>query len=188
MRARNFGTAFSPLAFALFACTSPRELPPQATAPPAAPEAAVSHSSRPTSANQARPQRAPLVVSVSAKGRVERGGDLDLTITLDRVAPGAATRLSVELPPGATLVSGLQVQDVPGDSTHAERSLRVHLAGNIPASDIHIVADTAGTGYGAHATTAYRFGRPDPVLAQPARTGAPVLVHGSNLGKPIELQ
>jgi hypothetical protein len=57
----------------------------------------------------------------------------------------------------------------------------------VPATDLRVTVDTRGIGYGVHATSAYRFGRPEPKLPQPPREGPPVMVRGRSVGSPIPL-
>jgi hypothetical protein len=57
----------------------------------------------------------------------------------------------------------------------------------VPAADVRVTVDARGIGYGVHATSAYRFGRPEPKLPQPPRAGPPVIVRGRSVGSPIPL-
>jgi hypothetical protein len=126
-------------------------------------------------------------VKLLGPDHVDGQSDLTLRVSIDR-----ATRdpldLRLVLPPGATLVSGAAAERIDETSGHIERTLIIHLANGVPAEDVHLSVDTGGTDYGAHANAAYRFGRAEPTLPQPPRTGSQVKVQGKTLGTPIPLK
>ena len=185
------------LAFALLctvgmlaSCTEPSEPTSPATAAAAAAPSAeappTAHLAAAPSVHQ--PQRAPLVLAVSGAGPLATGSDLDLKILIDRTTGADPTQLSVTLPPGADLVSGSLAETITDAAPHLERVIRIHLPSGIPASDVQVTAQTSGVGYGAHAAASFRFGRADPLLAQPVRTGAPLMVGGKSLGRAIPIK
>ncbi len=173
----------------LASCTGPTEPTSHATVATAeTPSAAALPPHAPaTPGARQQPQRAPLVLSVSGTGPMATGTDLDLKIALDRTATDP-TQLNVTLPPGADLVSGSLAETITDTATHVERVLRIHLPNGVPPSDVQVTAQTSGVGYGARAAASFRFGRADPLLAQPVRTGAPLMVGGKSLGQPIPVK
>jgi hypothetical protein len=133
------------------------------------------------------PARAPIVVRVDGPAEVRPGSELALRIVIERAMGGDPLDIRVMLPEGTDLVSGRTQEQITGGSKHVERSLVLRLSGDVPAADLRVTVDMRGTGYGVHATSAYRFGRPEPKLPQPPRQGRPVVIHGQNAGSPIPL-
>ena len=131
--------------------------------------------------------RAPVVVRVDGPAEVAPGSELALRIVIERVMGHDPLDLSIVLPEGVVLVSGQTEEKITGDSQHVERSLTVRLTGGVPATDLRVTVDTRGIGYGVHASSAYRFGRPEPKLPQPPREGRPVVIRGRSAGSPIPL-
>jgi hypothetical protein len=73
----------------------------------------------------------------------------------------------VELVDGVTTMQLTQ-----GDGPAPSRSLRLRFA-NVPTTDVAVDADASGPGWSAHARKFYRFGRPDPMLADPGASLSP---------------
>lgn len=134
-----------------------------------------------------RLHRAPLAVSVDGPKAPVAGAEFDIKVLVERVggARGSVT-LVVALPAGVDLVQGTLRETVGGTEGRIERTLKVR-ASAIPDEDLKIIASSSGHGWGVRATGAYRFGRPEPRLPQPPRSGPPLIVHGHNLGQGIPL-
>jgi hypothetical protein len=132
-----------------------------------------------------RPQRSPLSLAVNGPASVVAPSEIELTIVLHRLwnTPDPVV-LSVDLPPGALLVSGAASETLAPSSQPHTRSLRIKLE-RVPSADLVVRADLDGRAYGAHARAVYRFGRPEPKLARPA--GSVVMIGGRPVGKVIPL-
>lgn len=171
---------------ALSGCSSSGERASPASAPtPATPNGATAPAlSRATAPGTLR---APVEVKVTGPDHVDGAHDVTLRVSIDRSTRDPLD-LRVSLPAGANLVSGAAVERIDETSGHIERTLIIHLANGVPAEDVHLSVDTGGTDYGAHANAAYRFGRAEPTLSQPPRTGNQVKVQGKTLGTPIPLK
>ncbi len=139
------------------------------------------------SAAPAGPRRAPVTLKLEGPQEVQVGGEIGLRVVIDRTTRGQPLRLRVHLPAGVELVSGRTREEINDPSGHVERTLVIRFAG-IPADDVTASVDEGGVGYGVHATSAYRFGRADPKLPQPPRTGSPVNIGGKDIGTPIPLR
>jgi hypothetical protein len=129
---------------------------------------------------------APLVVRV-ARARDIAPGELELELIIER-RTGDPVSFEVQLPAGAELVSGVTRELLEQPERRIVRTLRLRLPSGTPADDLRVIADARGAGYGVRATTAYRFGRPAPQLAQPVRSDSAAVANGKQLGKPIPLR
>ncbi len=178
---RNLAILGALAAFVTCGCAKHSDaLPPHASTA-AEPEPAAEDAGGP------RLQRAPVVVWVDGPAQVQAGSELTLRVTIERNAGSDPLDLNIVLPAGAVLVSGQTQERITGDARHVERTLGLRLTGAIPAADLDVSVDSRGIGYGVHATSAYRFGRPEPKLPQPPRAGPPVMVRGQSVGNPIPL-
>jgi len=134
------------------------------------------------------PHRSPVTVKLLGPAQVSAGQDIEVVAEVDQfVGTGAAVQLHLQLPPGAHLVSGSESELLPAGNGKLTRRFVIHLD-SVPATDIEAVATTNNTSFGARAQSTYRFGRPEPRLAEPARATSPITVSGKNLGKPIQLK
>ena len=177
-RMRNFQTVLlSALALAL-ACSrnEPEEQLGSTQAEPGG---------RAPAASSSRPQRSPLSLVVDGPSSVAAPSEIDLTIRLQRLwtTPDPVV-LTVDLPPGALLVSGSTSETIAPTFFAQSRTLRIKLE-RVPSADLVVRADLGGPAYGAHARATYRFGRPEPKLPQPA--GTVVVIGGRPVGKAIPL-
>lgn len=128
----------------------------------------------------------PFSLRVDGPGSVSRGQTIEVALVLERAeAFDAAVKLTVSLPAGAALVEG-RLDDVLefGAETTARRSIKVRFD-EVPSGDIVATASVTLPGRGMSSRVAYRFGRPEPKLEQPARVDAPIVVGGRSLGRPI---
>lgn len=133
------------------------------------------------------PGRAPVVVRVSGPEHVASGDVVDIRVVVERRHGDAPITLMVTPPPGTTMVQGQAVEILSGTESRAERTFKVECKDKVPVQDLLVTAHGSGPGWGVHATGAYRFGRPEPQLARSPRSGAPIVVHGRNLGRGIPL-
>jgi len=140
-----------------------------------------------TTDREASPGRAPVVVRVSGPEHVAAGDLFDIKVVVERRRGDAPITLTVTPPPGTTLVQGQAVEILSGTEASTERTFKVDCKGKVPLQDLLVSAHGSGPGWGVHATGAYRFGRPEPQLARSPRSGAPIVVHGRNLGRGIPL-
>jgi hypothetical protein len=136
-------------------------------------------------ASASRPRRSPLSLAVKGPSRVTAPSEIELTIVLHRLwdTPDPVV-LTVDLPPGARLISGATSETLAPSSQPRARSLRIELE-RVPSADLVVRADLGGRGYGAHSRAVYRFGRPEPKPANPA--GSVVVIGGRPVGKVIPL-
>lgn len=171
----------------LAACTTPeKQAPNNAPAPtptvaaPADTQASVPHT------DEAVP---PLFVKVRGPVSLVANSDVEVDIEILRTAPDATPmNLMITVPTGAQLIKGLASETiVETTSTSLHRLVTVHVGATIPTDDVVVTVDANTPGSGVHATNAYRFGRPDPKLAQPQPGAGPTLsAKGIKLGKPIK--
>ncbi|MDF3066643.1 MAG: hypothetical protein K0R38_2244 [Polyangiaceae bacterium] len=142
----------------------------------------------PRQAPELGPHRSPVSVKLAGPEQVTAGQDIEVVARIDRrVGSDAAVSIALQLPDGARLVSGNPNEVLPSGNGVVERRFVVHLD-RVPSTDIQVVAETNSTSFGAHAKSAYRFGRPEPRFAEPPRSGKQVQVGGREVGKPIRLQ
>ena len=120
--------------------------------------------------------------------KITPGKPIELTIVIDRTSTGTPLFLEVVLPPGARAAKGRLSERIDDEGEHIERSIVLDIGSSTPAFDVKVTVDTGDQHFGAHATAAYRFGRPAPLLPQPARTGAPVIINGQDYGASIPLE
>ena len=141
--------------------TQPATMPPQQTPPP---QTTAPVTPTGTTSNTS----APLTVTVSGPDKVMAGEQITITVTLNRSAVNSVPiDLAVQAPSGTALVSGVPTERiVNADAASIARTYRLRID-RIPTDDFIATADVRGTGYGAHATGQYRFGRPEPKLPQP---------------------
>ena len=101
---------------------------------------------------------------------------------------GLPLQVSVELPPGVSLVRGPArwVVQPAAPGTVNETVLEV-LAPAVPADDLLLVADAQGEHAGVHAVARYRFGRPEPVAPSPPLAQGDTVIHGHNLGRAVQM-
>lgn len=166
------------IALSLLACSTSHDRPlpppsePVSAAPPAGP------------ARDGDLPKAPLALSVAEVRN--RGEEIEIDVVVDRRTRDPVT-FDVALPPGVVLLEGNTSERLEGDEQRVKRTLRLRLPAGTPAEDIRFVADVNGQGYGARATTAYRFGRAAPRLVAPERRALPTRVNGKRLGRAIPL-
>ena len=163
-------------------CTTPEKQTP--TTAPAAATIAATENAPPTS--EAVP---PLFVKVKSTSAIATDTDVELDIEIVRSTPdGTPMQLAIVVPAGAQLTKGAAAESiVDATSTSVHRLVTVHVGATIPTSDVVVTVDARGVGSGVHATSAYRFGRPEPKLAQPTPGNGPTLsAKGVKLGKPIK--
>jgi hypothetical protein len=134
------------------------------------------------------PHRSPVTVKLLGPEQVSAGQDIEVVAEVDQfVGSNASVQLHLQLPAGAHLVSGTETEQLPAGNGKLTRRFTVHLD-SVPTTDIEAVATTSNASFGAHAKSTYRFGRPEPRLAEPARAANPIVVSGRNLGNPIKLK
>jgi hypothetical protein len=159
-------------------CATPGELsrqPPELQAP-----------TPPTEGDSRSRAVAPVVVRIEKKREVAPG-EVELEVVIDRRTSDPVS-LAVELPPGAELVEGSTHETLDEPGRRLVRTLRLRLPNGTPLDDVRVSADARGRGYGVRATSAYRFGRPAPKLAQPERSSTASIANGKALGKPIPIR
>jgi len=166
---------------------APRPAPLEAAPAPAPPTPATNGAPQDAEKPQLGPHRSPVVVKLVGPEQVSAGQDIEVVAEVERfVGSSAAVELRLLLPEGASLVSGNLTEQLPPGSGKLVRRFVVHLD-RVPATDIEVVAETSSRSFGAHARSAYRFGRAEPRFTEPPRTKKPLTVNGKELGKPIQL-
>jgi hypothetical protein len=119
---------------------------------------------------------------------VVAGQDITLVAEISQhVGDRAPVTLNLKLPAGVRLMEGSASETLPPGNSKLERRFVVHID-KVPSEDIELSADVQNPAFGARASGAYRFGRAQPKLAEPARTSQDTVVGGKNLGRPIELK
>jgi len=133
-------------------------------------------------------RNAPFVVRLEGPAAVPSDGKVELDIVIERRVPDASPlELLVRPPDGTTVVGGATRETiVDGSATTLRRHLVLQVPA-MPAQDLEVDLDARATGARAHATAAYRFGRAEPRLPDPARPRMPVTVHGHSVAHPIQL-
>lgn len=157
---------------------APRPEPASASTPAEAPA---------TQKPQLGPHKSPVTVKLSGPEQVSAGQDIEVVAEIEQRAGSVPVALSLQLPDGVRLVSGQSEELLPVGNGKLQRRFVVHVD-RVPTTDIEVVADTSGSSFGAHAKSAYRFGRPEPRFAQPPRSGKPITVGGREVGRPIQLK
>jgi hypothetical protein len=169
---------------------SPQSSPPPLAAPESAPSAAAPNAAPPSALQNPEfgPHRSPVTVKLLGPEQVSAGQDIEVVAEVDQfVGSNAAVQLHLELPEGAHLVSGNESELLPTGNGKLTRRFVVHLD-KVPTTDIEVFATTSSNSFGARAKSAYRFGRPEPRFAEPARAASPLVVSGRNLGTPVQLK
>lgn len=164
------------LALAAGACATPGELPREAPAR-AAP--------RPPRIADTPGIAAPLLLHVGA-ARDVAPGELELELVIERRTEDPVT-LELQLPAGVELIDGNARETLHEPARLIVKKVRLRLPNGTPLDDVRVFADSRGAGYGVRASAAYRFGRPEPKLAQPPRRGRAAIANGKRLGRPIPL-
>jgi len=173
-------------ALSLSACHESTQPAPstQSSPPLATPESAPSAAQDPVLG----PHRSPVTVKLLGPEQVSAGQDIEVVAEVAQfVGSNAAVQLHLQLPAGARLVSGNETEQLPSGNGKLTRRFVLHLD-TVPLSDIEVFATTKSNSFGARAKSVYRFGRPEPRLADPPRAGSPLVVSGRNLGNPIQLK
>lgn len=131
--------------------------------------------------------RAPLRLTLSGPKAPKAGEQIEVSIVVERTAAAFnPLELRVALPRSAKLVDGELLQTIDDKaSTKWARVIKVQID-EVPAEDIVVTVDVRGDGFGAHASSAYRFGRPEPRLPDPP-TDTPRSVGGLDVGSAIPL-
>jgi hypothetical protein len=158
-------------------CATQGELPRQA------PE--LSASSAPPRSVNGPGIATPLVLHV-ARARDVAPGEVELELVIDR-RTSDPIELVLQLPAGVELLAGAARETLDDPARRIVKKVRLRLSNGTPLDDVRVFADARGVGYGVRASTAYRFGRPAPKLAQPERSGSASSANGKRLGKPIPL-
>ena len=167
-------------------CTTPEKQAPTTAPTPATTVAPAETTTTTHVTDEAVP---PLFVKVKSASMPAANADVDIDVEIVRTAPDATPmHLAIVVPSGAQLTKGAATESiVDSTSTSVHRLFTVHVGATIPTSDVVVTVDAKGAGSGVHATNAYRFGRPEPKLAQPTPGNGPSLsAKGVKLGKPIK--
>jgi hypothetical protein len=117
--------------------------------------------------------RAPYELEVLGPAKVEGNATIELTAVVDVAPPGLGQLdLELELPFGATLVSGSARERIVDARGVIERTFVIELA-EIPQQDAFVIASLPRSDgrYGAYARIPYRFGRPAPKMSFERDTG-----------------
>jgi hypothetical protein len=136
---------------------------------------------------QLGPHHSPITVQLSGPEQVSAGQDIEVVAEIEQRAGSVPVELKLQLPDGVRLVSGEATELLPVGNGKLQRRFVVHVD-RVPTTDIEVVADTSSNSFGAHAKSAYRFGRPEPRFTQPPRSGVPLTVGGREVGRPIQLK
>lgn len=134
----------------------------------------------PTVANAAPPRRdppclhAPVTLTVVGPTSVVPGATFDAVVNIVRpVSFATPMKLHLDVPTGATLVSGAQdetIVDPSGSSITRKFTLRL---GAIPADDLVVTLDVSDPSWGVHGVQRYTFGRADPTPTFATGAGVP---------------
>lgn len=178
----------------VLACGACHESAPPGPSPQSSPQPPVTTDSVPGAAASNveapafGPHRSPVTVKLLGPDQVSAGQDIEVVAEVEQfIGTGAAVQLHLQLPAGAHLLSGTETELLPAGNGKLTRKFVVHLD-QVPATDIQVFATTQNKSFGARATSVYRFGRPEPRLAEPPRASSPLIVSGKNLGNPIQLK
>lgn len=132
--------------------------------------------------------RAPLTLRVSGPPTARAGDVVEIEIAVDRPRPTTTPmRLKVVVPPGAELVEGETEETITDSASSPIRRTLVLRLSRVPSDDLQVSLDVRESSHGAHATGAYRFGRPEPKLAQPPRSPKRTVIGGRDFGRAIPL-
>ena len=111
-----------------------------------------------------RADHAPMVVTLDSSAIHD--GEVALRMTIDgdpNRFPGRVD-LAFALPEGVTLAEPETASTARVGET---RTIRLRLAGGVPARDVTVTAKMHGDGFGVTSRASYRFGREAPRLATP---------------------
>jgi hypothetical protein len=132
-------------------------------------------------------QESPIEATLRGPDVIPASGEVELVLQLTRsMATMAPIRVDVTLPAGVDLIAGV-ASDVVTDTTATSIERRFKLRyPSIPTTDALFVVDWQTKAAGFHAKLPYRFGRPAPATAEPARLPTETrLPGGTSLGRPI---
>lgn len=176
----------------ILGCHRPEPVAPRQEAPPVAPAPSTgrggsgnvgSARASPTQGIQAPARVSWKVVSSDAKSVTLLAQVHQLT------ALSVPLAVSVEAPPGVRLVKGPSSWTVPPtEQPCVHETLLTFAIDSPPSGDLLLVADARGTGFGIHATDAYRFGRPEPTPQLPRPTGPEVKLGPHKFGPAVPSQ
>ena len=152
------------------------------------PEPAVRSDAKPTAAISAAPQDtlpAPMTVRFAVQSSERK--KLVIAARIQRSAPiKLPVNVRLIVPPGVTIASGLERQQLPASETLGVTQLEYVLTFDaIPAQDLVVIAQLRGHGVGVTAKDVYRFGRPAPAQPRPRPQGPDRKVGGFNFGPAI---
>ena len=129
----------------------------------------------PINARLEAPQGVPQPGQLTITWFVEQPGSLNLPLDV-----------SVMTPSGVTVSGDTTVTIQPGERiTRGVLTVEFEV---IPADDLVVVVHGAAEHAGFHAELPYRFGRPEPVVADPVRSGPALRIGGRDLGQTIPAQ
>lgn len=130
---------------------------------------------------------APLRVRWRGASRQRGRVSVDAVVEL-RARLAFPLTVRVDVPRGATVVSGRTLLEVPENTEPGElvEHIEVVYAGAAPADDLTLHAVGGAIDVGVHAAVGYGFGRVQ-VDTQPIRTGDSVQIAGKDLGQAVAL-
>ncbi len=130
----------------------------------------------------------PLVLELVGPAVVKPHATVTLVAHITRAAGVTAPLvIDVTLPAGTRLVGGKDHEIVQSAERVVTRVFEIAIDA-VPSDDVQVLASSGAATWGARALRAYRFGRAEPQLAPPVRTG-PELQRGSvRFGRPIPLR
>ena len=177
-RVRPISLAFAACLAALSACGAPGE---PVSADPSDEPLVTAGEEPPT----AYPGNSPIVGRLIAPDGVPVAGQsLTLRWEVDQRGDfGVPLDVSVRAPDGVTVSGDVQVH-LEAAIGVATGEVRVSFA-ELPAEDLLIVVHGATEHAGYHQELPYRFGRPEPVIAEPRRMDVPLHIGGRDLGRPV---
>jgi hypothetical protein len=112
---------------------------------------------------------------------------LTIQLEIGRHSPNdVPMTVKVNVPGGVRLVGGQATEVIVDDRNEVVSRVLTLQVDEVPSTDVVVTVDASTAGAGAHATAAYRFGRPEPTLQPPLR-GNPLVVNGRSFGQPIPL-
>ncbi len=132
---------------------------------------------------------APLSARLSGPGAPAPGVPFELTARIERHAPlGAEVDVRLRLPSGVRLLEGRRATTLAPNSERDVHALRfVILAATLPETDVTLVVQARGRGFGIHAAQTYRFGRPPPETVTMPRAGSELRVGDRSFGRSVDL-
>lgn len=150
------------------------------------------HVDAPAPAAQAAPatsgRRSPVTLTLSGPSNPRVGIPITLTVGIERhLVLKEPLQLALLLPDGVTLLEGQATFELAPNAEPDTQTLRfVIRAKAMPTSDLRVILEARGQGFGLHAEQAYRFGRPPPLAPAPLR-GTSVRVGQRNFGRSIDI-